>query len=1052
MSLYESSVRKPVMTSIIFIAVVILGLFSYNKLPIDLLPKIETNTIMVMTTYDGASASDVETNVTRPLESSLNAVSNLKNINSTSKENRSIITMEFEYGLDLNVVTNDIRNKLDLVKSYMPAGAGNPIIFKLSTDMIPVIMLSATAGQSLPALYKILDTKVSNPLARINGVGSVSISGAPQREIQVYVDPVKLEAYHLTIESLAQYIRMENVNTPAGSMDVGSDTYALRVQGEFKDPSEMNNIVVGNFNGKTVKLSDVAVISDKHEERMQESYTNGVQGAAIIVQKQSGANTVQIAKEVLKMLPQIKKSLPSDVKLSVIGDTSDNIIRTIYSLAETVIYALLFVMIVVLFFLGRWRATVIIILTIPISLIAAFIYLALTGGTLNIISLSSLSLAIGLVVDDAIVVLENITTHIERGSRPKTASVNGTNEVGLSIVASTLTIIAVFLPLTMVSGMAGVMFSQLGWMVTIIITVSMICALTLTPMLASQLLRMDPKRSKGFNMVYGPIERFLDSLDEKYAQLVNWAVRHKKTILASASVFFFVSIIPLAVGWVGTENFPAQDSGVISATIEMPVGTRMEITKAVCQKLYTDWGKKYPEIDMINFSVGQASSKNIFGSLFSKNSSNVGTFSVRLVNLKDRKRSAFAITDSIRNDMKRLPEIRKSTVTAGGGMSMMGGQSTLDVEIYGYDFNQTDKVAKEVSKRMAKVKGMVNTTISREEYTPEYQVDFDREKLALNGLNISTASNYLNNRINGITSSLFREDGEEYSIVVAYAPEYRQSIEAIENVMIYNMQGKAIRLKDLGKVVERFTPPTIERKNRQRIITVSSTVSGTTLDKAVKDINIQLAQIDIPSEVTTTIAGSFKDQQESFSDLGTLFLIIILLVFVVMASQFESVTYPFIIMFSVPFGISGVVLALWLSGTTFNVMTFVGVIMLVGIVVKNGIVMVDYINLNRERGMGIIRAVVTGGKSRLRPVLMTSLTAILGMLPLAISHGQGSEMWKPMAVTVIGGLSVSTILTLVVVPTMYTLFAASGVKRQHKKLKRIAREKKMTELSANNLK
>jgi len=1044
MSLYESSVRKPVMTSIIFIAVVILGLFSYDRLPIDLLPKIETNTILVMTTYDGASASDVETNVTRPLESSLNTVSNLKNINSTSKENRSIITLEFDYGLDLNVVTNDIRNKLDLVSSYMPAGAGNPIIFKLSTDMIPVIMISATADQSLPALYKILDTKVANPLARINGVGSVSINGAPQREIQVYVDPIKLEAYHLTVEALAQYIRMENVNTPAGSMDVGSDTYALRVEGEFKDPAELNNIVVGNFNGKTVKLSDVAVISDKHEERMQESFTDGVQGAALIVQKQSGANTVQIATEVKKMLPEIQKNLPSDIKLSVINDTSDNIIRTIESLAETVIFALLFVMIVVLFFLGRWRATVIIILTIPISLIAAFIYLALTGGTLNIISLSSLSLAIGLVVDDAIVVLENITTHIERGSRPKTAAVNGTNEVGLSIIASTLTIIAVFLPLTMVSGMAGVMFAQLGWMVTIIITVSMICALTLTPMLAAQLLRLDPKRSKGFNMVYGPIERFLDKLDEKYAQLVNWAVRHKIRILLFATLFFVLSVVPLAVGWVGTENFPAQDSGIISATIELPVGTRMEITKDICQKLYADWKKKYPEIDMVNFSVGQASSKNVFGSLFAKNSSNVGTFSMRLDKLADRKRSSFAIADSVRNDIKRIPEIRKSTVTEGG-MNMMGGQSTIDVEIYGYDFDQTDKVASAVSKGLSKIHGLVNTTVSREEYTPEYQVDFDREKLALNGLNISTASNYLRNRINGITASLYREDGEEYSIVVGYAPEYRQSIEAIENIMIYNTQGQAIRLKDLGKVVERFTPPTIERKNRQRIITVSSTVSGTTLDKAVKDINAELKKIDIPSEITTTIAGSFKDQQESFGDLGKLLMIIIMLVFVVMASQFESITYPFIIMFSVPFGISGVVLALWLTVTTFNVMTFVGVIMLVGIVVKNGIVMVDYINLNRVRGNGIIRAVVTGGKSRLRPVLMTSLTAILGMLPLAVSTGQGAEMWKPMAVTVIGGLTVSTMLTLVVVPVIYTFFAAGGVKRKHRKNKKAALLKELGE-------
>ncbi|MDD4993031.1 MAG: efflux RND transporter permease subunit [Paludibacter sp.] len=1045
MSLYESSVRKPVMTSIIFIAVVILGLISYYKLPIDLMPKIESSTIMVMTTYEGASASDVETNVTRPLESSLSTVSNLKNINSTSKENRSIITLEFDYGLDLNVLTNDIRNKLDLVKSYMPAGAGNPIIFKLSTDMIPVIMISATANQSLPALYKILDTKVSNPLARINGVGSVSISGAPQREIQVYIDPVKMEAFHLTIESLAQSIRMENLNTPAGSMDVGSDTYALRVQGEFKDPKEINNIIVGNYAGKTIRMSDVAVINDKLEERAQESYTNGLQGASIIVQKQPGSNTVQIAREIQKMLPEIQKGLPSDIKLSVINDSSDNIVRTINSLAETVIYALLFVMIVVLFFLGRWRATVIIILTIPISLISAFIYLNITGGTLNIISLSSLSLAIGLVVDDAIVVLENITTHIERGSRPKTAAVNGTNEVGLSIIASTLTIIAVFLPLTMVSGMAGVMFSQLGWMVTIIITVSMICALTLTPMLASQLLRLDPKRSKGFNKVYGPIENFLDKLDEKYATLVNWAVRHKIRILLFATAFFIASLIPIIVGWVGTENFPAQDSGFVSGSIEMPIGTRMEITRDVCQRLNDQWKKKYPEIDMINYNVGQASSKNIFGSLFSKNSSNIGTFSIRLVSLNKRKRSSFALTDSIRHDISLLPEIRKSAIKEGGGMSMMGGQSTIDVEVYGYDFAQTDKVAAELLKRIPNIKGLVNTTVSREDYTPEYQVDFDREKLALNGLNVATASNYLSNRINGITASLFREDGEEYSIVVAYDLKYRQSIQDVENILIYNSQGQAVRVKDLGKVVERFTPPTIERKNRQRIITVSSTVSGTTLDVAVASINKELAQIDIPSDVTTKIAGSFKDQQESFSDLGMLLGIIILLVFVVMASQFESITYPFIIMFSVPFGISGVVLALWLTGSTFNVMTFVGVIMLVGIVVKNGIVMVDYINLNRERGNGIIRAVVTGGKSRLRPVLMTSLTAILGMLPLAMSHGQGAEMWKPMAVTVIGGLTVSTMLTLVVVPVMYTLFAASGVKRKHRKNKKAALQKELGE-------
>lgn len=1046
MSLYESSVRKPVMTALVFVAIVVLGLFSLNKLPIDLLPKIETNTIMVMTTYNGASASDVETNVTRPLESSLNTVSNLKNITSTSKENRSVITMEFNYGQDIDVVTNDIRNKLDLVKSYLPASVSNPVIFKFSTDMIPVIMLSATANQSLPALYKILDDKVSNPLARIDGVGSVSIMGAPQREIQVYVDPIKLEAYHLTIESLAQFISLENVNTPAGSMDVGSETYSLRVQGEFKDPSELNKIVVGNYNGKTVLLSDVATVNDKHEERAQESYTNGIQGASIVVQKQSGSNSVKIAEAVKAALPDIQKNLPSDVKLNMVYDTSENIIQTIKSLAETVVYALIFVMLVVLFFLGRWRATMIIILTIPVSLISAFIYLGSTGGTINIISLSSLSLAIGLVVDDAIVVLENVTTHIERGSRPKTAAVNGTNEVALSIVASTLTIIAVFFPLTLVTGMAGVMFSQLGWMVTIIITVSMVCALTLTPMLSSQFLRLNPERSKTFTLIYGPIERFLNKLDDRYSQLVNWAVRHKKSVLAYATGFFFVSLIPAAVGLIGTENFPSQDNSRAAVSIEMPVGTGLKISKEICAKLSKEWKSKYPEIEMLNYSVGQASSKNIYGS-FQTNGSNIANFSVKMTPLKSRKMSLFSLCDSLRNDIKQIPEIRKSTVVAGGGMSMMGGQSTLDVEIYGYDFAQTDKVASELSKRLAKVPGLVNTKISREDYTPEYQVEFDREKLALNGLNVSTASNYMRNRINGLSASLFREDGEEYTILVAYAPQYRQSLEAIENIMIYNAKGKAICLKDLGKVVERFTPPTIERKNRQRVITVSSTVSGTTLDKAVKAINAELALINIPSEISTTIAGSFKDQQESFSDLGTLLAIIVLLVFIVMASQFESLTYPFIIMFSIPFGVSGVVLALWISGATFNVMTFVGVIMLVGIVVKNGIVMVDYINLNRERGMGVIRAVVTGGKSRLRPVLMTSLTAILGMLPLAISTGEGSEMWKPMAITVIGGLTVSTVLTLVVVPTIYTLFAANGIKRQDHKLKKLAALKKKDEES-----
>jgi len=1034
MSLYESSVKKPIMTSLIFIGVVILGLYSLNKLPIDLLPKIETNTIMVLTTYPGANASDIETNVTRPLENILNTVTNLKNITSTSKENRSIITLEFNYGQDINDLTNDVRDKLEMIKSNLPEGASNPIIFKFSTDMIPVVMISATAKESLPALYKILDDDVANPLARIDGVGSVSITGAPQREIQVYINPIKLEAYHLTIESIAQNIRLENVNTPAGSMDIGSNTYSLRVQGEFKDASELNKIVVGASGGKTVFLSDVAVVKDNLEERVQESYTNGVQGATIMVQKQSGANTVQIANAIHSVLPEIQKNLPSDVKLHLIMDSSQNIKNTIAGLEETVLYAFIFVMIVVLFFLGRWRATVIIILTIPISLISAFIYLSLMGETLNIISLSSLSIAIGMVVDDAIVVLENITTHIERGSRPKSAAIHGTNEVAVSVVASTLTLIAVFLPLTMISGMAGVLFSQLGWMVTIIMTVSLICALTLTPMLSSQMLRLNPHHGKIFAFFYAPIQRFLDNLDVKYAILVNWAVRHRGKVVIIATVLFIVSMIPLIN--MGTEYMPAQDNARITAIVELPMGTRMELTKKVAVDLRERWKKKYPEMEMINYSVGQASNSSTFGSLMT-NGSHIASFNIRLSDRNKRDKSIFEISDSIRKDLTSMPEVNKSNVRAGGGMSMMGGQSTLDVEIYGYDFDKTDKVAADLQKRLTNVNGLVNTRISREDYSPEYQVEFDREKLALNGLNINTASTYLRNRINGLTASLYREDGEEYTIRVVNDPEYRKSIEDIENILIYNNTGQAIRLKDLGTVVERFTPPTIERKNRQRIITVSTTISGTTMDKGVNAINAELKQMDIPSDVDVEVAGSYKDQQESFADMGSLLLIIVLLVFIVMASQFESLTYPFIIMFSILFGLSGVVLALALTGGTLNMMSLIGIIMLIGIVVKNGIVLVDYINLNRERNMGVIRSVVTGGKSRLRPVIMTSLTTILGMLPLALSSSEGSEMWKPMAITIIGGLTVSTIMTLLVVPTLYTIFAGIGIKRKYHKLAKI---------------
>jgi HAE1 family hydrophobic/amphiphilic exporter-1 len=1032
MSLYSSSVKRPVTTILIFVAVVILGLFSLKKLPIDLMPDIDTNTIMVMTTYAGASAEDIEQNVTRPLENSLNSVEHLKHITSNSRENVSIVTLEFEYGYDIDVLTNDVRDKLSMVSSMLPDDANTPIIFKFSTDMIPIVLLSAQAHESVPGLYKILDENVANPLARVDGVGSVSIGGAPKREVHIYIDPLKLEAYHLSIETISSLVGAENRNIPGGTFDIGNETYALRVEGEFKDPKELASLVVGASNGAAVHLSDIARIDDSLEERAQETFTNGVRGAMFIIQKQSGANSVEISNRVKQILPQIQKNLPSDIKLDYIVDTSDNIRNTISSLVETVLYALLFVVIVVFFFLGRWRATVIIVLTIPISLIASFIYLYATGNTLNIVSLSALSISIGMVVDDAIVVLENVTTHIERGAEPKQAAVHGTNEVAISVIASTLTLIAVFFPLTLVTGMTGVLFRQLGWMVTIMMIISTTAALSLTPMLCSRMLRLQRTQSKFFTKFYGPIEKVLDKIDDGFAWLLTHCVRHR-WITSLVVLGVFVASMFL-MKFVGSEFFPTMDNSRLGINLELPIGTRVEVAKDVCQRLHKEWTEKYPEIKVFNYTVGQASSDNTWGSM-QNNGSHIISMNIRLVNPSERDRSITEIAELMREDLKQYPELKKALVNVGGSRGGgMSGQSTLDYEIYGYDFTLTDSVAQHLKHVLEKIKGAADINISRSDYQPEYQVDFDREKLALYGLNLSTAATYVRNRINGNTASYFREDGDEYDIKVMYDPEHRQSLEDIENITLYNAMGNGIKLKEVGKVVERFSPPTIERKDRERIITVSTVVQDRPMSEIIAEAQPEIDKLDLPPGVTIQLSGSFEDQQDSFGDLGMLAILIIILVYIVMASQFESFTYPGIIMSSIMFAFSGIVIILLLTGTNLNVMSMIGAIMLIGIVVKNGIVLIDYITLNRERGMSVRRSVIDGGKSRLRPVLMTSLTTILGMVPMAIGSGEGAEMWRPMGVAVIGGLTFSTILTLLFVPTMYTIFAYNGIKRNRKKM------------------
>ncbi len=821
MSLYEGAVKKPIMTSLCFLAVAIFGLFSLSKLPVDLYPDIETNTIMVMTTYQGASASDIENNVTRPLENVLNSVSNLKHITSRSSENISVITLEFEYGYDIDVLTNDVRDKLDMVSSMLPDEVETPIIFKFSTDMIPILLLSVQAEESQPALYKILDDNVANPLARVPGVGTVSISGAPKREVNVYCDPNKLDAYNLSVETISSIISAENRNTPGGTFDVGSNTYSLRVEGEFKDPKEMENIVVGTHNGASVYLRDVAKVVDSVEERAQKTYSNGVQGAMIVVQKQSGANSVAISQKVIDMLPQNR---------------------------------------------------------------------------------------------------------------------------------------------------------------------------------------------------------------------LNWAVRHRLTVMAGCAAFFVASLF--CAKYIGTEFFPAADNSRIGINLQLPIGARVERAEALASELTNKWMTRYGDMMKVcNYTVGQADSDNTFASM-QDNGSHIISFNISLVSPGDRDVTLETVCDEMREDLKGYPELDKAQVILGGSTGGMSAQASADFEVYGYDFTATDKVSAELKEKLLQVKGVSEVNISRQDYQPEYQVDFDREKLALHGLNLSTASNYLRNRVNGALASYYREDGDEYDIRVRYAPEFRTKIEDLENILIYTPSGEGIRVKDLGKVVERSAPPTIERKDRERIVTVSAVISGAPLGDVVADGNAIIDKMDLPSGASIQISGSYEDQQDSFSDLGTLAVLIVILVFIVMAAQFESLSYPFIIMFSIPFAFSGVLMALFFTGTNLNVMSLLGGIMLIGIVVKNGIVLIDYITLCRERGQAVLHSVVTAGRSRLRPVLMTTLTTILGMVPMAVGQGEGAEMWRPLGVAVIGGLTVSTILTLILVPVLYCSFAGVGIRRTRKKIKK----------------
>ena len=1046
MSIYKKAIDKPVTTLLIFVAVIVLGLYAFRQLPIDQFPEMDPPYITVMTTYPGASASEVETNVTRLVENSLNSVDHLKEMTSTSRDNMSMVMLELEWGTDIDEVMNDVRSFVDMLKDALPSGCANPYLFKFSSSAMPIIEYAVTAKESYSGLEKILNDDVVPQLNRVDGIGNISVMGAPDRYVYVDIDQNKLDAFGIPLETVSSAITSNNLNMSSGLIKMDREQYNLEVRSEYVESDEIANVVVTTTPaGAKVFVKDIASVRDTIKDLSLDSKVNGSDAVTMMITKQTGANTVQICRDVNKAIARIQRNLPSDINIEVVYDSSEEIQNSITSLEESILYALLFVVLVVFIFLGKWRATFIIGLTIPIALIVAFIYLALTGSSLNIISLCSLTVAIGMVVDDAIVVLENISKHIDRGSNPREAAIYATNEVWVSVIATTLVIVAVFVPLTMLTGIAGILFKELGWIVTIVVCTSTVVAITLTPMLCSQLLRAKKveidetghivevsEKKSFFDKTVG---RALDAIDNWYANVLRVCLRHKALTLLAFAALFGASLIPAFMGKIGSDFMPDSDNGRVRLTIELQNGTRIEQTLKTARAIEARIQELVPEVKMISTSAGSTDESGT-SAMFSSTTNNSIQMTVVCTKKYERKRSIDEIAEVVRQELTRYPEIVRAQVTTQGGMGG-GGGSTVDVEIYGYSFDETNVLAEQVRNLIIeKVPAARDVTISRDKDRPELNLVIDKEKASSFGLNAATVSTYVRNRVGGLASGYLKEDGEEYNIVVRLREEDRNSLSDISNLSIPTATGKIIKLSEIATLEEYFAPPTINRKSRQRYLTVSALPYGTSLGELVPQVQAAISQVNVPEGITMSIGGDFEDQQEMFGNIIALALLIILLVYVVMASQFESFSKPAIILLAIPFAITGVILALWITGTSLDMIAALGVVMLIGIVVKNGIVLVDYINLMRDRGYELSEAIALSGRSRLRPVLMTAMTTILGMLPMALSRGEGSEMWHPLGIVVIGGLLVSTFVTLIVVPVFYAVLSKNSDRNKQERNRR----------------
>lgn len=1013
MKLTDLSVRRPVTIAMIFLMVILLGVVSLNKLNPDLFPELDLPMALVMTSYQNVGPEEIENLITRPLEGTIGTVNGLKNIQSLSQQGSSLIFVEFAWGTDMNFAVTQMRDKIELISTYFPSEADKPMIIKMDPNMMPLMVMGISGDSDLATLDKIATDVIQPGLEKVEGVASVSISGGVKREIRISAIPQRLQAYGVSLEQIINQLRLENRNASVGSIEEGLKEQMLRVVGEFSSVQDIEDMQIPLTTGGYVRLAELARVEDTVKDNNQFVYMNGEPCIQVAIQKQTDANTVRVSEGVKEALAKLQQDLPQNLKVNVAMDQADYIRLSLDQVKSNALSGAALAILILFLFLRNIRSTLIIGTAIPISILATFTLLYLGGLTLNIITLGGLALGVGMMVDNAIVVLENIYRYCQEGHSRSEAAKKATDEIGLAVTVSTLTTIVVFVPIVYVEGLASQVFRPMALTVAFALLASLFVAITLVPMLSSKILKVESREAKRgfFSKIFQGWSRLLVGLDQLYRRVLAWAIRHRKTVVVSTLLLFIVSIA--VIPFVGMEFMPKQDTGQYSVNITLPNGTAVQETERVT-KLVQKYIEELPEHEWAIYAIGVSGDMISTGGTTEK-----ATISGKLKDKSERVRHIDQVMDELRVKCAGIPgaEIEIASMDV-----MTTGQQSISIGLSGDNLEVLKIFAETVAERVRSIEGTREVTTSFEEGRPEIHLKLQREKAEQYGISTTQLSSLLATAISGTTATQYHEGGEEIDVRVVIDQEYSKNINNLESLMVASPTGALVPLRDVA-VIETVKGPTqIIRDNQSRWVSVTGEISGRPLNVVMQDIQTVLSDLPIPAGVQLEFGGANKEMIEAFQDLSLALILAIILVYMVLASQFEGLLYPFIIMFSIPPTLIGVVFSLLFTGRTLNIISFIGIIMLAGIVVNNAIVLVDYINtLRRRDGMLREEAILKAGPTRLRPILMTSLTTILALIPLCLGIGEGAELSAPMATVVAGGLAFSTLITLVLVPCMYII-------------------------------